>query len=157
MIHEIRTLDCKGMRIVNKVCGWSDIAPSSLCMPVLLCIGCNKLKCNNTLVSCTESYRDLQESYLAIQLRYRTRKFELECSMSAPVRSSVHRNGTYPTLKPFLRFLNYQSFVKLNEHILIFRFMCADHAARYCKSAGNNPERSGTQGMEKILAKMEKV
>ena len=35
--------------------------------------------------------------------------------------------------------------------------MCADHAKRYCKSAGNNPERCGTQGMEKILAKMEKV
>ncbi len=32
--------------------------------------------------------------------------------------------------------------------------MCADHAVRYCISAGNNPERSGTQGMEKILAKM---
>ncbi len=35
--------------------------------------------------------------------------------------------------------------------------MCVDHAARYCKSAGNNPERSRTPGMEKILAKMEKV
>ncbi len=30
--------------------------------------------------------------------------------MSAPVRSSEHRNGTYPTLKTFLRFFNYQSF-----------------------------------------------
>ncbi len=37
-------------------------------------------------------------------------KFELECSMSAPVRSSVHRNGTYPTLKTFLRFFIYRSF-----------------------------------------------
>ena len=27
----------------------------------------------------------------------------------------------------------------------------------YCKSAGNNPERSIEAGMEKILAKMEKV
>ncbi len=44
-----------------------------------------------------------------------------------------------------------------HEHILIFRFMCADHAARYSKSAGKNPERSGTPGMEKFLAKMEKV
>ncbi len=35
--------------------------------------------------------------------------------------------------------------------------MCADHAAQYCKSVGNNPERSGTQGMEKILAKIKKV
>jgi hypothetical protein len=49
------------------------------------------------------------------------------------------------------------SVTSCHEHILIFRFMCVDHAARYCKSAGNNPERSGTQGMEKILAKMEKV
>ncbi len=61
-------------------------------------------------VSYTESYRDVQESYLAIQLCYRTRKFELECSISAPVRSSVHWNGTYPTLKTFLPFLNYRTF-----------------------------------------------
>ena len=27
----------------------------------------------------------------------------------------------------------------------------------YCKSAGNNPERSIEAGMEKILAKMEKI
>ncbi len=50
-----------------------------------------------------KSYRDLQKSY-------RTRDFQLECSISAPVRSSVHRNGTYPTLKTFLRFLKYRSF-----------------------------------------------
>jgi hypothetical protein len=61
-------------------------------------------------ISYTESYRDLQESYQAIQLCYRTRKFELEYSISAPVRSSVHRNRTYPTLKTFLRFLSYRSF-----------------------------------------------
>jgi hypothetical protein len=30
--------------------------------------------------------------------------------MSAPVGSSVHRNGTYPNLKTLLRFFNYQSF-----------------------------------------------
>jgi hypothetical protein len=30
-------------------------------------------------------------------------------------------------------------------------------ASLYCKSAGNNPERSGTPGMEKLLAKMERV
>ncbi len=52
-------------------------------------------------VSYTESYQDFQESYWAIHLCYRTRKFELECSISAPVRSSVHRNGTYPSLKTF--------------------------------------------------------
>ncbi len=56
------------------------------------------------------SYRDLQQSYRSIQESYRTRKFELECSISAPVRSSVHWNGTYPTLKTFLRFFNYRSF-----------------------------------------------
>jgi hypothetical protein len=44
-----------------------------------------------------------------------------------------------------------------HEHILIFRFMCADHAVRHCKSAGNNPERSRTPGMDKFLKKMEKV
>ncbi len=29
------------------------------------------------------------------------------------------------------------------------------HVLLYCKSAGNNPEQSGTPGMEKIIAKME--
>ncbi len=62
------------------------------------------------VISYTESYRDLQQSYLAIQESYRTRKFELECSISAPVGSSKHRNWTYPTLKKFLRFFNYRSF-----------------------------------------------
>ncbi len=56
-------------------------------------------------ISYTESYWNLQQSYPTIQLCCRTRKFELECSISAPVRSSIHRNGTYPTLKTFLRFL----------------------------------------------------
>ncbi len=62
------------------------------------------------VISYTESYRDLQESYQAIQLCYRFRKFKLEYSMSAPVRSSVHRNGTYPTLKTFLRFFKLLEF-----------------------------------------------
>ncbi len=51
------------------------------------------------VISYTESYRDLQQSYRDVQQSYRTRNFELECSISAPVRSSVHRNGTHPTLK----------------------------------------------------------
>ncbi len=56
--------------------------------------------------------RDLQQSNRTIQESYRTRKFELECSISesAPVPSSVHWNGTYPTLKTFLRFFDYRSF-----------------------------------------------
>ena len=62
------------------------------------------------LLPMTESYRDLQQSYRDVQESYRTRDFELECSISAPVRSSVHRNGTYPTLRTFLRFFNYRSF-----------------------------------------------
>jgi hypothetical protein len=41
--------------------------------------------------------------------------------------------------------------------ILIFRFMCADHAARYCKSAGNNQELSWTPGMAKYIVKMTTV
>jgi hypothetical protein len=45
-----------------------------------------------------------QQSYKTILLDYRTRKFELEYSISAQVRSSIHWNGTYPTLKTFLRF-----------------------------------------------------
>ncbi len=53
-------------------------------------------------ISYTENYRNLQQSYQTIQLIYLTRKFELEDSMSTPVRRSVHRNGTYPTLKTFL-------------------------------------------------------
>ncbi len=61
-------------------------------------------------ISYTESFRDLQQSYQDVQQSYRTRDFELECSISAPVRSSVHRNRTYPTPKTFLRFLNYRSF-----------------------------------------------
>ncbi len=52
----------------------------------------------------------LTESYLDLQQSYRIRNFELECFISAPVRSSVHRNGTYPILKPFPRFFNYRSF-----------------------------------------------
>jgi hypothetical protein len=51
-----------------------------------------------------------KESYWSIQESYRTGKFELECSMSALVRSSVHWNGIYPTLKTFLRFFIYRSF-----------------------------------------------
>ena len=62
------------------------------------------------IISYTESYRDLQQSYRDVQESYRTRDFELECSISAPVRSSVHRNGTYPTLKTFPCFFNYRSF-----------------------------------------------
>jgi hypothetical protein len=61
-------------------------------------------------ISYTESYRDLQQSYRATQLCYRTRKFKLEYSMSAPVRSSVHWNGTYPTLKTSLRFFELSEF-----------------------------------------------
>jgi hypothetical protein len=61
-------------------------------------------------VSYTENYRDLQQNYRDVQGNYSTRDFELECSISAPVRSSVHRNGTYPTLKTFPLFLNYRSF-----------------------------------------------
>jgi hypothetical protein len=56
------------------------------------------------MVSYTESYQDLHESYQAIQLCYQTRKFKLEYSMSAPVQSSIHQNGPYFTLKTFLRF-----------------------------------------------------
>jgi hypothetical protein len=63
-----------------------------------------------TKVSYTESYRDLQESYQTVQQSYRTRKFGLACSISAPVRSSIHQNGTYPTLKNFLLFFNDRSF-----------------------------------------------
>jgi hypothetical protein len=62
------------------------------------------------IISYTESYRDLQQSYRDVQESYRTRDFELECCIAAPVRSSVHRNGTYHTLKTFLRFFNYRSF-----------------------------------------------
>ena len=61
-------------------------------------------------ISYTESYRDLPQSYRIVQESFRTRDFELECSISSPVRSSVHRNGTYPTLKTFLRFFIYRSF-----------------------------------------------
>jgi hypothetical protein len=61
-------------------------------------------------ISYTESFRDLQQSYRDVQQSFRTRDFELECSISAPVRSSVHRNGTYPTLKTFPHFFNYRSF-----------------------------------------------
>ncbi len=61
-------------------------------------------------ISYTESYRDLQQSYQDVQESYQTRDFELECSISAPVQSSVHRNGTYPTLKTFPLFFNYRSF-----------------------------------------------
>ncbi len=61
-------------------------------------------------ISYTESYRDLQESYRDLQQSYLTRNFELECSISAPIRSSIHRNGTYPILKTFPRFFNYRSF-----------------------------------------------
>ncbi len=64
----------------------------------------------HVVISYTEGYRNLQQSYWTIQLSYRTRKFHLECSMSAPVWSSVHRNGTYPTLKTFLCFFNYRRF-----------------------------------------------
>ncbi len=62
------------------------------------------------LISHTESYRNLQQSYQTIQLSYRTRKFHLEWSLFAPVRSSVHWNGTYPNLKTFLCFFNYRRF-----------------------------------------------
>ncbi len=55
-------------------------------------------------ISYTESYRNLQQSYRTVQLCYRNRKFKLEYSMSAPVRSSIHWNGTYPTPKTFYRF-----------------------------------------------------
>jgi hypothetical protein len=64
----------------------------------------------NGVISYPESYGNLQQSYQTIQLCYRTRKFELECSMSALVRSRVHRNGTYPTLKTSLRLFKYRSF-----------------------------------------------
>jgi hypothetical protein len=69
--------------------------------------------CDNfNMISYTESFRNLQQSHRTIQIQVtcRTRKFELDFSMSAPVQSSVHRNGTYPTLKTFLCFFNYQSF-----------------------------------------------
>ncbi len=36
-------------------------------------------------ISYTENYRNLQQSYQTIQLSYRTRKFELEYPMSAPI------------------------------------------------------------------------
>jgi hypothetical protein len=62
------------------------------------------------LVSYTENYRDLQQNYRDVQESYLTRDFELECFISAPVRSSVYWNGTYPTLKTFPRFFIYQSF-----------------------------------------------
>jgi hypothetical protein len=61
-------------------------------------------------VSCTESYLDLQQNYLDLQQSYQTQKFKLEWSISAPVQSTVHWNGTHPTLKKFLCFINYQSF-----------------------------------------------
>jgi hypothetical protein len=61
-------------------------------------------------ISYTEKYRDLQQKYRDVQEKYRTRDFELECSRSAPVRSCVHRIGTYPTLKTFPCFFNYRSF-----------------------------------------------
>ncbi len=61
-------------------------------------------------ISYTESYQDLQQSDRDVQESYRTRDFELECSISAPVRSTIHRNGTYPTLKTFPCFFNYRSF-----------------------------------------------
>ncbi len=63
------------------------------------------------MISYTEKYRDLQLKYRDVQQKYRTRDFVLECSISSPVRSSVHRIGTsgYPTLKTFLCFLNYRS------------------------------------------------
>jgi hypothetical protein len=71
---------------------------------------CSTQKPDSGNVFYTESYRDLQESYRSIPECYRTRKFELEWPISAPVRSSVHRNGIYPTLETFLRFFNYRSF-----------------------------------------------
>ncbi len=58
-------------------------------------------------------YRTLPKfttSYWTIQLSYLTRKFQLEYSMSAPVRSSVHWNGTHPILKTFLRFFELSEF-----------------------------------------------
>ncbi len=61
-------------------------------------------------ISYTENVRDLQQKIRDVQQNVRTRDFELECSISAPVRSSVHRNGTYPTLKTFLRFFNLSEF-----------------------------------------------
>ncbi len=61
-------------------------------------------------ISYTEKYRDLQQKYRDVQENYRTRDFVLESSISSPVRSIVLRNGTYPTLKTFLWFLNYRSF-----------------------------------------------
>jgi hypothetical protein len=63
-----------------------------------------------TDISYTEKYRDLQQKYRDVQEKYLTRNFVLECSISSPVRSIVHRNGTYPTLKTFLCFLNNRSF-----------------------------------------------
>ncbi len=61
-------------------------------------------------VSYTKTYRDLQQNYRDVQENYQTRDFVLECSISAPVRSSVHRNGTYPTLKTFPRFFKLSEF-----------------------------------------------
>ncbi len=81
---------------------WSQAAPGSS--------SSSKLSAVYRTISYTESYRNLQKNYQTVQQSYRTRKFELECSMSAPFQSRVHRNRTYPTLKTFLHFYNYRSF-----------------------------------------------
>jgi hypothetical protein len=94
--------------------------PVCLCLCLCLCLCvcrflwlfmclCLSLWCLSG-ISYTERCQNLQQSYWTIQLSYRTRKFQLEYSMSAPVRSSVNWNGTHPTLKTFLRFFELSEF-----------------------------------------------
>ncbi len=63
----------------------------------------------NFLASLVHPYQKVNEidtKLPKVTKRYRTRKFHLDCSMTPPIRGSVHRNGTYPTLKTFLRVFN---------------------------------------------------
>ena len=61
-------------------------------------------------ISYTVFFRTFTGFLPNVQLFFRTRRFPLDCSMSYPIRSSVHRNGTYPILKTFLQYLRYRRF-----------------------------------------------
>ena len=61
-------------------------------------------------ISYTVFFRTFTGFLPNIQVFFRTRRFPLDCSMSYPIRSSVHRNGTYPILKTFLQYLRYRRF-----------------------------------------------